>query len=127
LLAREKLIELQRLVREVPVASHVKDYAVRLVMATHPRTEAAVPVASQFLRYGSSPRGAQTLVLGGKVRALAYGRFNVSFDDLHAVAHAALRHRLILNFEAEAEGITTDHLLSQVLQEIPRDLTAVSA
>src|SRR5512141_2658206 len=116
-LTREALMELMKLVREVPVASHVKDYAVRLVLATHPKTDTAVPIANQYLRFGSSPRGAQTLMLAGKVRALTHGRFNVSFDDLEAVALPALRHRLIPNFEAEAEGITTDHVIAQVLKE----------
>jgi MoxR-like ATPase len=124
---RDRLQALMRLVREVPVASHVKDYAVRLVMATHPRTATAVPVASQYLRFGSSPRGAQTLVLAGKVRALMQGRFNVSYEDLEAVILPALRHRLILNFEAEAEAITTDHVIAQVLQGVPRDPAAVAA
>jgi len=125
-LTREALLELMRLVREVPVASHVKDYAVRLVMATHPKTDTAAPIASQYLRFGSSPRGGQTLLLAGKVRALTDGRFNVSFDDIEAVAFAALRHRLILNFEAEAEGITTDHIIGQILRDVPRDAAAVS-
>jgi MoxR-like ATPase len=120
-LERQRLLELMALVRQVPVASHVKDYAVRLVMATHSKTENAAPIANQYLRFGSSPRGAQTLVLAGKVRALVQGRFNVSFDDVHAMAPAALRHRLILNFEAEAEGITTDHIITHILKEVPRD------
>jgi MoxR-like ATPase len=126
-LNRESLLELMNLVREVPVASHVKDYAVRLVLATHPRTETAVPISTQYLRFGSSPRGGQTLLLAGKVRALIQGRFNVSFDDLEAVAYPALRHRLIPNFEAEAEGITTDHIIAQVLKDVPRDMAAVTA
>ncbi len=127
-LDRETLTGLMNLVREVPIASHVKDYAVRLVLATHPRTETAAPIANQYLRFGSSPRGGQTLLLGGKVRALTQGRFNVSFDDIEAVAAPALRHRLILNFEAEAEGITTDHVVAQVLRDVPRDATtAVNA
>jgi len=126
-LNREALLELQQLVRQVPVASHVKDYAVRLVLATHPKTDTAVPIATQFLRFGSSPRGAQTLMLGAKVRALAQGRFNVSFEDIQAVALPALRHRLILNFEAEAEGITTDQIITQVLKEVPKTLEAVAA
>ncbi len=125
-LTREALMELMALVREVPVASHVKDYAVRLVMATHPKTEAASPIATQYLRFGSSPRGGQTLILAGKVRALAQGRVNVSFEDLEAVAAMALRHRLILNFEAEAEGVTTDHIIAQVLKDVPRDVQAIS-
>jgi len=121
------LLDLQKLVREVPVASHVKDYAVRLVLATHPKTDTAAPVANQYLRFGSSPRGAQTLVLAGKVRALTQGRFNVSFEDIHAAAAAALRHRLILNFEAEAEGITTDHIITQILKDVPKNAEAVTA
>jgi MoxR-like ATPase len=123
-LTRERLLELMKLVREVPVASHVKDYAVRLVLGTHPKTETAVAIANQYLRFGCSPRGGQTLLLAGKVRALTQGRFNVSFDDLQAVARAALRHRLILNFEAEAEGITTDHIIAQLLRDVPRDAAA---
>src|SRR5215472_12747465 len=126
-LNRESLLELMNLVREVPVASHVKDYAVRLVLATHPRTETAVPISTQYLRFGSSPRGGQTLLLAGKVRALIQGRFNVSFDDIQAVATPTLRHRLILNFEAEAEGITTDHIIAQVLKDVPRDVAMVNA
>ena len=122
-----ELIELQQLVRQVPVASHVKDYAVRLVLATHPKTETAEPIANQYLRFGSSPRGGQSLILAGKVRALIQGRFNVSFDDIQAVALPALRHRLILNFEAEAEGITTDHIVAQILKDVPRDALAVNA
>jgi MoxR-like ATPase len=122
---RESLIALMSLVREVPIASHVKDYAVRLVLATHPKTETAAPISSQYLRFGSSPRGGQTLILAGKVRALIDGRFNVSFDDIEAVAFAAFRHRLILNFEAEAEGITTDLVIAQVLRDVPRDARAL--
>jgi len=115
------LSELQLMVKQVPVASHVKDYAIRLVLASHPNTETALEITNKFLRFGSSPRGAQSLLLGAKVRALTEGRFNVSFDDIHAVALPALRHRLIINFEAEAEGITTDHILDKILSEVPRD------
>ena len=119
--AKDELLQLMDLVRQVPVASHVKDYAVRLVLASHAKTETAAPVANQYLRFGSSPRGAQTLMLAGKVRALTEGRFNVSLDDVQAAALPALRHRLILNFEAEAEGITTDHIISQILNDVPRE------
>lgn len=122
---RDTILAMQTLVRQVPVASHVKDYAVRLVLATHPKTETALPIASQYLRFGSSPRGAQTLLLAGKVRALAQGRFNVSFEDVQAVAPSALRHRLILNFEAEAEGVTTDQIIAQVLKEVAKSAVEV--
>jgi MoxR-like ATPase len=84
------------------------------------------PHSTQYLRFGSSPRGAQTLILAAKVRALVDGRFNVSFDDIEACVAPALRHRLILNFEAEAEGITTDHILGQILRDVPRDVQAVN-
>jgi len=120
------LLELQQLVQQVPVASHVKDYAVRLVLATHPNTETALGITNQFLRFGSSPRGAQTLLLGAKVRALIEGRFNVSYDDIAALSLPALRHRLILNFEAEAEGVTSDFVLNTILAEVPRDISASS-
>ena len=125
-LTKEQITGFQQLVRGVPVASHVKDYAVRLVLATHPKTETASAISNQYLRFGSSPRGGQTLMLGAKVRALAQGRYNASFDHIQAVAPAALRHRLILNFEAEAEGITTDLIIAQILKDVPRD-AAVAA
>ena len=115
------LMEMQGLVRQVPVATHVKDYAVRLILATHPKSETAAAVTNQYLRFGSSPRGAQTLLLAAKVKALTQGRFNVSFDDIAAMIHPTLRHRLILNFEAEAEGVTTDNIITSILQEVPRD------
>lgn len=124
---REQMIELQHLVRQVPVASHVRDYAVRLVLATHPKTETAAPITNQYLRFGSSPRGGQSLLLGAKVRALAQGRFNVSFEDIQSVVLPTLRHRCILNFEAEAEGVTTDIVLQQILKDTPKDAAAVAA
>lgn len=125
-LTKAQVTEMQKLVRQTPVASHVKDFAVRLVLATHPKTETAAPIANQYLRFGSSPRGAQTLLLAAKVRALIQGRFNVSFEDIQAVALPALRHRLILNFEAEAEGITTDHVVAQILSDVPVDAAAAA-
>ncbi len=122
-----RLIQLQRLVREVPVASHVKDYAVRLVLASHPKTATALPMVNQFLRFGSSPRGAQALILAGKVRALAQGRFNVGFEDIEVAVLPALRHRLLVNFEAEAEGITSDHVAAEILKLVPREVPAAKA
>ena len=118
------LIELQQLVQQVPVASHVKNYAIRLILATHPNTETALDITNQFLRFGSSPRGAQALLLGAKVQALTEGRFNVSFDDVAVVATPALRHRLIVNFEAEAEGVTTDIVLDKIMASVPFDADA---
>lgn len=115
-----KICEYQDLVRQVPVPEHVKDYAVRLILATHPQTETAADITNQYLRFGSSPRGAQTLILAAKVRALTEGRFNVSFDDIQKSILPTLRHRLIPNFEAEAEGITTDHVLKEIEAKVPR-------
>jgi MoxR-like ATPase len=122
----EGLSALQKRVCEVPIATHVKDYAVPLVLATHPKTYTAAPITNQYLGFGSSPRGAQVLFLAGEVRALTQGRSNVSFDDIAAVATAALRHRLIPNFEAEAEAVTTDLIIAQILKDVPRD-AAVTA
>ena len=107
------------LARQVPVASPVADYAARLTMATHPENETAPERVRRFVRYGSSPRGAQALILGGKVTALLAGRYNVAFEDLRAVAPAALRHRILLNFEGQAEDVSTDDIIEEVVQEVP--------
>ncbi len=117
----------QELVRQVPVAEHVRDYAVHLILATHPDTENGAPISQQYLRFGSSPRGAQTLIVAAKVRALTDGRFNVSFEDIEACLLPALRHRLILNFEAEAEGMTTDQVLKNILANTPREAVRAEA
>ena len=109
----------QKLVRDVILASHVQDYIVRLVLATHPEGPLALPITNQYLRWGSSPRGAQTLALAAKVRALLEGRYNVSFEDVRRVYLPALRHRVILNFEAQAEGLSTDHVLLEILEKLP--------
>ena len=111
-----KVMAFRGLIREVPIADHVRDLASTIIMATHPLWEHAPEQARRFIRYGASPRGAQALVLGAKVRALTEGRFNVSVDDLRALAAPALRHRIILNFEGEAEGIDTDVLIAQIVQ-----------
>src|SRR5881398_533674 len=111
------VLSLRELIREVPIASHVRDLASTIVMATHPQWEGAPDVARRFVRYGASPRGAQALVLGAKVKALAEGRYNVSAEDIKALAMPALRHRVILNFEGEAEGVDTDTLISRVVTD----------
>ncbi|MFB3785375.1 MAG: AAA family ATPase [bacterium] len=110
--------ELRGLCREVPISTPVRDYAIRCVLATHPRGEYATEMTNQYVRYGSSPRGAQALILAGKIKALLDGRFNVSFDDIRSVLKSALRHRLILNFEGEAEGITSDRILDDILEKV---------
>jgi MoxR-like ATPase len=114
-----EIVRWQQLIREVILAPHVQDYIARLALATHPEGPFAVPITNQYLRWGSSPRGAQTLTLASKVRALLSGRYNVSFEDVRRVFLPAMRHRVILNFEAEAEGIDTDKVLMEVLQKVP--------
>jgi MoxR-like ATPase len=108
----------RELVREVPIAAHVRHFAATLVMATHPQWEEAPDITRRYIRYGASPRAAQALVLGAKVLALRAGRFAVSVDDVKTIALPVLRHRVILNFEGEAEGIEADRLLSEVLEAV---------
>jgi MoxR-like ATPase len=110
-----RVLGFRELIREVPIAEHVRALASNIIMATHPQWEHAPEVSRRFIRYGASPRGAQALVLGAKVRALTERRFNVSVEDLRALAAPALRHRIILNFEGEAEGIDTDSLIAQIV------------
>jgi MoxR-like ATPase len=117
-LAAEELAAMQRTVRAVPLAEHVKEYALRVVLATHPDGEHAPEGVRRYVRYGSSPRGAQAVVLAARVHALLAGRFNVACDDVDRVAPPSLRHRILLNFEAEAEGMTTDRLIVDVLAAV---------
>ena len=109
---------MQAVARQVPVAGHVRQYAARLVLATHPGGPGASAAAKRFIRYGASPRGLQALIRAGKVRALAAGRFNVSIEDVQALALPALRHRLIMNFEGEAEGADPDDMLRASIEEL---------
>jgi len=118
----EKILWAQRLVRQVVVAEHVQDYAVRLTLATHPQGQYATDMTNRFVRFGSSPRGVQALVLAGKVRALLDERYHVSFDDVSKSALPALRHRLLLNFEGHAEGILTDDVVSDIIKSTPKTL-----
>lgn len=113
-----ELAAMQRLGREVPIAPHVKEFALRVMLATHPNGDNAPERVRRFVRYGSSPRGAQALVLAAKVRALVAGRFNVALEDVERVAYPALRHRILLNFEGEAEGVGTDSLVSDVIAAV---------
>jgi MoxR-like ATPase len=96
----------------------VQDYAIRCTLATHPQGVYAIPMVNQFLRVGASPRAAQAITLASKVKALLDGRFHVSFKDIKEVAIPAMRHRIILNFEGEAEGITTDAVIRSILDSV---------
>ncbi|MCA9796868.1 MAG: AAA family ATPase, partial [Candidatus Eremiobacteraeota bacterium] len=121
----EELLEMQLLARQVVAAEALTHYAARLVLATHPERPEAPEDVRRFVRFGSSPRGAQTLLLAAKARALSQGRFNVAFEDIAAVARPTLRHRIILSFEGEAEGFKTDTLIDRLLEEVPREPAAV--
>ncbi|MBA2114334.1 AAA family ATPase [Bremerella alba] len=114
-----EIMKWQQVIREVILAKHVQDYIVRLTLATHPEGPMSLPITNQYLRWGSSPRGAQTLALTAKVRALLDGRYNVSYEDVRRVYLPAMRHRVILNFEAQAEGLDTDHVLLELLEKVP--------
>jgi MoxR-like ATPase len=113
------ILRMGSLARKVPVASNVNEYVARVVVATHPDSGSAPDMTKRYTRYGSSPRGAQALILGSKINALLDGRYNVAFDDVRAVAPAALRHRLILNFEGQAEGVRTDDVIADLLRAVP--------
>lgn len=110
---------MQLLARSVPIATHVTAYAATLLRATHPEDPAAPQEIRQYVRYGASPRGLQAMILAGKILALLDGRYNVAIDDIQAAALPAMRHRLILNFEAQAEGVTPDALLQALVEKVP--------
>jgi len=118
-LTPDELIELRRIVREVPVAPEIVRYAMRLVLGTHADGPHSTPTARQYVRYGASPRGGQTLILAGRVYALMDGRLHASLKDIRKAAMPALRHRIGLNFDAEADGLTADDLVERMLDEVP--------
>ncbi|MCC6616214.1 MAG: MoxR family ATPase [Anaerolineae bacterium] len=115
----ELLLQMGALALNTPVPTHLTEYVARLIVATHPESDDATPMVRQYVRYGASPRGAQALILGGKINALLEGRFNVAFEDINAIAANALRHRLVLNFEGIAEGIRPDAVIEDILQALP--------
>jgi MoxR-like ATPase len=117
-----EIIRWQGFIRDVLVAQPVQDYAIRLLLASHPQNEFAPAVTNRYVRCGASPRGVQALTLAAKVQALLAGRFNVSFEDIRKAYLPALRHRILLNFEAQAENIPADNVLAQVAQDVPETL-----
>jgi MoxR-like ATPase len=114
-----RILEMMKLVRDVPVARHVQDYAIRLLRSTHPDTPEAHPLTKRYVRFGASPRGAQAILLAAKINALFDGRFAASIDDVKKVSHPALRHRVLLNFEGEAEGVRSDQVITGILESLP--------
>jgi len=119
-LGRDEILAMRKVARDVAVARHVQDYAVRLLEATHRDRSSATDLVKRYVRFGASPRGAQACLLAAKVRALFDGRFHVSAEDIRNACKPALRHRIIFNFEGEAEGITSDHVLDEILVTIPK-------
>jgi MoxR-like ATPase len=115
----EQIIESQELVRKIIMAPHVQDYAIRLTMATHPGGPYAVETTNKYIRWGASPRAAQAITLGAKLQAMLDGRYNASFSDVQKVYLPAMRHRVLLNFEGEAEGISTDDVLRELVEKTP--------
>ena len=118
-LKQGEVLQMRKTVRAVPIARPVQDYAIRIMMATHPRPPYAPAATLRYVRYGSSPRGAQALVIGGKIRALLSNRLHVSCEDIRSVAYGALRHRVLLNFEGEAERIDPDIIIKAILENTP--------
>ena len=116
-----EILAMQALARETPIATHVTAYAVRILRATHPDNSEAVGMVKKYVRYGGSPRALQAMIVAGKIGALLDGRFNVAFRDIRAAAIPALRHRIILNFDGEAEGVSPDAVIQAVLDETPEE------
>jgi MoxR-like ATPase len=116
---RDQILGIRQASRQVLVAPHVRDFATHLVLATQPEQEVADPLAKKYIRYGSSPRGAQAMIQSGRILALMRQRWNVSIDDLKGLALPCLRHRIILNFDAHAEGKTADAVLTQIVNNVP--------
>src|SRR5262249_24195513 len=113
-----RITELSKLARQIPIAEEIRRYGISIVLATHPENELATDMSRRYVRYGSSPRAAQAMILAAKIRAILDQRYHVSRDDLRAVAPAALRHRLILNFEGQAEGIPPDAVINHILDKV---------
>ena len=121
----QRIVELSQLARQIPIADDLRRYGVALILATHPENPLASDKTRRFVRYGSSPRGAQALILAAKIRAILDHRYHVSREDMRACAHAALRHRLILNFEGQAESIQPDDIIDDILRSV--DVAAIAA
>lgn len=123
-LAGERILEMSKLARQIPIADEVRRYGIAVVLATHPENAPSASKAAKFVRFGASPRGAQSLILGAKIRAILDKRYHVSRDDLRAVAPQVLRHRLILNFEGQAEGIEADSVIEDILKTVTEPVLA---
>ena len=122
-ISKERVMSMRDLIRRVPLARNVQDYAIRVLQATHPESDVATELTTKYVRYGGSPRGVQAMILAAKTRALLESRYAVAIDDIRHIAASALRHRIILNFEGEAEGIDPDQIISDILENTPDALS----
>ncbi|WP_396276645.1 AAA family ATPase [Haloimpatiens lingqiaonensis] len=113
---REEILSIREVARDIPIASSVKEFALRIILSTHPELDDSPDITKKYIRYGASPRGAQSLISTAKVRALINGRYNVAFEDIEYVSYPALRHRILLNFEALSEGISTEEIIKEILE-----------
>ena len=116
----EELLNIMESVKQIPVAEPVLEFALKLVLATHPETKSAPDITKKYIRFGASPRGAQAIISTAKIRAVLEGRYNVAFEDIYYTAYPALRHRLFINFEGSSEGLTADSLISKIIKEMGR-------
>jgi MoxR-like ATPase len=116
----DHILAMSKLARRIPIADEVREFAIRVVMSTHPDQASASPMVHQFVRYGASPRGAQAMILSAKINAILDGRYHVAKDDIRRVALPCLRHRVLLNFEGQAEAVSTDAILTDVLDHAAR-------
>jgi MoxR-like ATPase len=121
----KRIVELSRLARQIPIADELRRYGISLVLATHPESELAPEVTRRYVRYGSSPRGAQALILAAKIRAILDRRYHVAREDIQAVVRPALRHRLILNFEGQAENVQADDIIDTIIESVESPALAV--
>ncbi len=124
-LSGDRIMQMSALSRQTPIAEEVRRYAIALILATHPNHETAPDVTRQYVRYGASPRGLQAMILGAKIKAILDHRFHVAKEDLQSIAISVLRHRIILNFEGQAEGMSPDDVLKQIIAGVPRDALTV--
>ncbi len=124
MLKPERVLEMGRLARRIPIAGSIRKFAIDMVMASHPDNELATPMVKQFVRYGSSPRGAQGLILAAKIRAVLDGRYHVARTDISEVAHAVLRHRIMLNFEGQAEAMKPDRIVDDLIEQVGEPVMA---
>ena len=120
-----RVLELRALSRQIPIADEVRRYAILMIMGTHPEHETATEMVKRYVRYGSSPRGAQSLILCAKINAVLDGRYHVAREDIRSVAHATLRHRMMLNFEGQAEQVSVDAVIDDLIEKVGREVLAV--